>query len=86
MIQHLILDIDLFLTGIHGKADTWFDKPQALRQFKPQAGWTIDEILEHIALTSHFLLIIIEKGTDKAFRCVYLKNKGIHTHQSCLNH
>ena len=29
-------------------------------------GWTIDEILEHIKLTNHFLLILIEKGSRKA--------------------
>ncbi len=33
-------------------------------------GWTVIEILEHIALTSHFLMILIDKGTDKALRNV----------------
>lgn len=47
--------------------DTWFDQPIALRQYQPnQGGWIIDQILEHIGLTNHFLLILIEKGTRKA--------------------
>ena len=29
-------------------------------------GWTIEQILEHIGLTNHFLLILIDKGTKKA--------------------
>lgn len=47
--------------------DAWFDRPAALRHYqRPQGGWTIDEILEHIALTNHYLLILIEKGARKA--------------------
>ncbi len=29
-------------------------------------GWSVDEVLNHIGLTNHYLLILIEKGTTKA--------------------
>ena len=31
-------------------------------------GWTIGEILEHITLTSHFLLIVAQNGSAKALK------------------
>jgi hypothetical protein len=41
------------LTGTFAETDTWFDRPEPLRSFHPSdGGWTIDEILEHITLTS----------------------------------
>ncbi len=40
--------------------------------YKPgNGGWTINEILEHIGLTNHFLLILIDKGTNKALQNVH---------------
>lgn len=66
-IKELINEIRAFLTTTFDSIDLWFDKDSQLRQFKPQnGGWTIDQILEHIGLTNHFLLILIDKGTSKA--------------------
>jgi hypothetical protein len=49
--------------------DEWFDKEHPLPDYKPSnGGWCIHEVLEHIMLTNHFLLIIIEKGTTEALR------------------
>lgn len=49
------------------KVDNWFKKPEELRLYKPKnGGWDINEILEHISLTNHFLLILIEKAKEKA--------------------
>lgn len=43
--------------------------PEDLLLTRPEAGgWTIREILEHVALTSHFLLILIDKSAAKARR------------------
>lgn len=57
------------LTQTFAAVDLWFDRPGTLRAYRPNdGGWTIDEILEHITLTSHFLLIIIRKGCNKALR------------------
>lgn len=66
-IKELISEIKDYLNATFDKVDMWFDKNDELRQYKPkQGGWTIDEILEHIGLTNHFLLILIDKGTLKA--------------------
>lgn len=58
-----------FLLATFEEIDTWFEQPEALRIYKPRhGGWSVNEILEHIGLTSHFLLILIEKGTNKALQ------------------
>ena len=47
----------------------WFNESREVLNFKPNdGGWSIIEILEHISLTNHYLLIIIEKSTKKAKR------------------
>ncbi len=49
--------------------DGWFDEPAALRAYRPAGGgWSVDQILEHVALTNHYLLILIRKGRDGALR------------------
>ena len=50
-----------------GELDRWFAKDERLRSYKPHnGGWSINDILEHISLTNHFLLILIHKGKEKA--------------------
>lgn len=45
----------------------WFDADALLMDYKPaNGGWSIREILEHVSLTNHYLLILIRKGTGKA--------------------
>jgi len=52
-----------------GAIDGWFDKPEALRSYKPaNGGWSIDEVLEHVTLTSHFLLIVIRQSAEKGLK------------------
>ena len=42
---------------------------EVLKNYRPaDGGWTILEILEHISLTNHFLLKLIDNGADKALR------------------
>lgn len=68
-INSLLSEIRSHLISTFESIDTWFDKSLALRHYRPEnGGWTIDEILEHIGLTNHFLLILIEKGTRKALQ------------------
>ena len=53
------------------EVDKYFGLDDDALHFRPKAGvWTISEILEHIALTNKFLLILIEKGTQKALKNV----------------
>lgn len=67
----LLHDIRAALDAAFEDVDRWFDRDAALRTFKPaNGGWTIDQVLEHIALTNHFLLILIDKGAAKALKNV----------------
>jgi len=45
----------------------WFESTDNLLDYSPaNGGWTIRQILEHISLTNHFLLILIRKGVAKS--------------------
>lgn len=47
--------------------DEWFDREHPLRCHNPLPGaWNINEVLEHIMLTNHYLLIIIDNARTKA--------------------
>ncbi|MBZ0282360.1 MAG: DinB family protein [Anaerolineae bacterium] len=49
--------------------DKCFELPADLRQFQPAKDqWAIDEILEHITLTSHFLMITLNQSLTKALK------------------
>ena len=66
-ISDTIVQIRSFLISTFADIDKWFDQDIELRNYKPTyGGWTIDQILEHIGLTNHYLLILIDKGTLKA--------------------
>jgi len=57
------------LTEVFAEVDRWFDRPEELRKFKPpEGGWPIDQILEHVTLTNHFLMLVIRRWTAKAVR------------------
>ena len=57
----------MHLVKTHAGVLAWFDETEQVKKYRPtDNGWTIAEILEHIALTSHFLMILIGKGADKA--------------------
>ena len=68
-LQTYIQQIKLHLITTHSEILSWFDKEVALKNYEPKNGdWSVNEILEHIALTSHFLFILIDKGTNKAIK------------------
>ncbi len=70
-IKNYIQEIQIHLLKTHSRIFEWFNEEEELKAYRPEdKGWTIAEILEHIALTSHFLLILIDKGTSKALRNV----------------
>ncbi|MEM9673479.1 MAG: DinB family protein [Bacteroidota bacterium] len=67
----LVKNIQSWLLNTFQEVDMWFNQDKELRIYRPQnGGWTIDEILEHITLTNHYLLILIEKGKRKALKKV----------------
>lgn len=68
-LKEYIQLIQLHLIATHHEVINWFNLNTKIKEYKPNDnGWSINEILEHIALTSHFLLILIDKGSDKALR------------------
>ena len=70
-IKSYIQQIQIHLIKTHSSIFDWFEETEEVKNYRPvDTGWTISEILEHIALTSHFLLKLIDKGTDKALRNV----------------
>ncbi len=57
------------LCGVFSQVDTWFDRPDDLRQFKPTSGgWSIDQVLEHITLTNQFLMLTLGKWVGIALQ------------------
>jgi hypothetical protein len=88
-IESVIADIKTSLLAAFAAIDQWFDKDTDLRRYKPaDGGWSIDEILEHIGLTNHFLLILIDKGRSKALQNIHqldlaaeLRNQAFHYDQ-----
>jgi hypothetical protein len=50
------------LCAILAGVDGWFDRPESLRRFRPASGgWSVDQVLEHVTLTNHFLLLTLRK-------------------------
>ncbi len=78
-IETIIADLKTVVVDTFSTIDKWFDRDTTLRNYRPKnGGWTINEILEHIGLANHFLLILIDKGTNKALQNVHrldLKNE-----------
>ncbi len=49
--------------------DAWFDRAEQLRRYQPSGGgWNIEQILEHVSLTNHFLLLTCEKHSRIALQ------------------
>ncbi|MEO8406017.1 MAG: DinB family protein [Chitinophagaceae bacterium] len=67
MINDIIGRIRTSLTQTFTEVFECFDTDKNLLNYTPaKGGWTINQILIHISLTNHFLLILIRKGTTKA--------------------
>jgi hypothetical protein len=57
------------LVEVFTEVDRWFERPADLRTFPPvSGGWTIDQVLEHISLTNHFLMLTLRKSVETALR------------------
>ncbi|MBX9782863.1 MAG: DinB family protein [Chitinophagaceae bacterium] len=67
MIRHVIDRITNELTDTFNEIFHWFESDTTLLNYKPAGGgWSVIQILEHISLTNHYLLILIHKGAVKA--------------------
>lgn len=50
------------LCSVFAQVDTWFDRPEELRRFRPASGgWSVDQVLEHVTLTNRFLMLTLGK-------------------------
>lgn len=71
----LIAELQAELHDAFARVDAWFDQPASLLTFVPaDQGWTTEEVLNHIGLTNHYLLILIEKGVGKALANVHSRD------------
>jgi hypothetical protein len=75
MIQNVITKIKDELSKAFADLFLCFEANDELLDYRPvKGGWTIREVLEHVSLTNHFLLILIRKGTAKAVEISKGKN------------
>jgi len=55
------------LRDVFAELDAWFDRGEMLRQRTPASGrWSINAVLEHVALTNHFLMLTLRKWAATA--------------------
>ncbi len=67
MIDEVIIRLRAEIKMVFDNVSAWFKVNESLLHYKPKSGgWSVGEILEHISITNHFLLILIKKGTAKA--------------------
>ncbi len=64
-----ISNVAAALSEVFSGLEQCFDIPRNERLRRPaDGGWTIDEILEHVTLVNHYLLLVIRKGCAKAVK------------------
>lgn len=69
MIRDIIDKIEHDLIKSFAELSEWLDSDNCLLDYASQSGgWTIRQIVEHVSLTNHYLLILIQKGTLKAIQ------------------
>jgi len=67
------------------RVDAWFDRPESIRRYVPTAGtWSIDQVLEHIALTNRYHMLTLGKYCDRANKLA-ARGEGIPQGESDLN-
>jgi hypothetical protein len=61
--------VNLKVNEAHALLLPWFDRDNSFLNFRPSnGGWSALQILEHVMFTSHYLLVLIDKGSSKAIR------------------
>jgi hypothetical protein len=67
--EHILINLRRELIRTFAVMDEWFDKTNSLRRFRPSdKGWSINDVLEHVMLTNHYLLIIVDRGRAGAWK------------------
>ncbi|MFC0330824.1 DinB family protein [Paenibacillus sepulcri] len=65
-INRTIEVINHELLSTKSELSAWFNKDISSLKYAPIRGWSIEQILEHITITNHFLFILIRKAKIKA--------------------
>jgi hypothetical protein len=73
-IEITISKINRELISAFAVLDSWFDRDESTLCHKNTGRWSIADTLEHIMLTNHYLLMLIEKGSKKALRAAAEKD------------
>lgn len=82
----IISNIGDSLRNSFALVDSWFGKPAEFLSYVPTyGGWSAGQILEHISLTNHFLLILITKGTRKALERLAVTDLEKAVHEAGFN-
>jgi len=67
--ENTLREVRAALEAARAGVDPYFDAPPEALGYRPaDGGWTTAQVLEHITLTSHFLMIVIRKSTAKAIQ------------------
>lgn len=67
MVNAVIATIRNDIEDVKGHLLSWLKERNDVLHYQPSNnGWTALQILEHVMLTSHYLLMIIDKASDKA--------------------
>src|SRR4051812_27238197 len=67
-IEKIISTIRVDLDNVRSVLLQWCDENLNMLHYEPRNGWSSLKVLEHITLTSHYLLIIIDKSSQKAIQ------------------
>jgi hypothetical protein len=65
-LENILSTINNHLISAFAELDHWFDQDEEFLTEKFSAEWCPAEILEHVMLTNHYLLVLVEKGSIKA--------------------
>ena len=63
-----ITAVDAALRAAFADLDRWFDAPRSLLDHRPAQGWSVPQVLDHVELTNHFLLLTLGKQVRIATR------------------
>jgi hypothetical protein len=67
-IEKIISTIKADLDNVRSALLQCCDENLNILHYEPKNGWSSLKVLEHITLTSHYLLIIIDKASQKAIQ------------------
>lgn len=81
--QNTVHEVRESLIHTFDQLDEIFDFENDVQSYKPAPDqWSINEILEHVTLTNHFLMLVIKSSRDKALK--HAKTQQIENTESSL--